>query len=137
MKKVRIRPEVACIINDGKSADMITLRVPSHHPLRRVSRCCYTSQQEADLTTKDCDYVQKNDEIEKLFRVVGMSELEVQEDPGSQTEPGSKPSREESESEVARAKKRLDELSFHPGQVATKETSGVRQAGPQTIPLPS
>jgi hypothetical protein len=31
-KKVRIRPEVACIINDGKSADMITLHVPSTYP---------------------------------------------------------------------------------------------------------
>jgi hypothetical protein len=42
VKRVRIRPEVACVINDGKLSDMLTLRVPSHHYNRRVSGCCET-----------------------------------------------------------------------------------------------
>jgi hypothetical protein len=52
-KKVRIRPEFACIFNNGKSADMITLRVPSTHPKRRNSQCCTTTQRESDSTSKE------------------------------------------------------------------------------------
>lgn len=67
VKRVRIRPEVACIINDGKSADMLTLRVPSFHASRRVSRCCNTLQAECDQVTKECSYLCLNKKVEELF----------------------------------------------------------------------
>jgi hypothetical protein len=88
---------------------MLTLRVPSHHYNRRVSRCCETQQKDADQTTADCRFIKINDEMEELFRVVGMSDLEVAEDPmyNNSTEG-------EARSVVSEAKKKLDELHFTP-----------------------
>ena len=114
-KKVRLRPEVACIINDGKSADMITLRVPSHHYTRRVSRCCETLQKECDQPTKDCKFVELSEELSRLFRTVGMSAKEVQEDPAWQNEAGGdKPTFDAAVGIVEKAKRELNDLSFHP-----------------------
>jgi hypothetical protein len=79
-KKVRIHPEVACIINNGKSADMITLRVPSTHPKRRISRCCSTTQQDSNRTSEECHYIELNNEISELFKTVGMSNKAPQEE---------------------------------------------------------
>lgn len=114
IKKVRIRPEVACIINDGKSADMTTLRVPSFHPLRRVSRCCETLQEKSDQPTQECQYIRINRELGELFRVAGMSAKEVQEDPIHKTTDGHKPSLAVAKSIVKDAKEKLNARSFHP-----------------------
>lgn len=113
VKKVRIRPEVACIINDGKSADMTTLRVPSFHPKRRVSRSCTTLQENSDLPTHNCEFVQINTEIGELFRVVGMAEKEIREDP-KYMENNQKPSPARVKSIIQEAKDNLNEKSFHP-----------------------
>ena len=117
-KKVRIRPEVACIINDGKSADMITLRCPSSHPSRRISRSCETKMYECDQTRKECDYVAINNEIEELFRVVGMSSAQVQNDPKYVGEDGKMMDASTAKGIVEEAKKRLNQLHFHPVRLA-------------------
>jgi hypothetical protein len=113
-KKVRIRPEVACIINDGKSADMMTLRVPSFADNRRVSRCCQTPQKDADQLTTDCAYVSATEQLKDMMRTAGMSAKQAQQDPKWLDHSGEKPSDARSQSIVDAAKKSLDELSFHP-----------------------
>ncbi len=114
-KRVRIRPEVACIINDGKSADMTTLREPGFFPWKRVSRCCKTLMHECDLPTKQCKYLELTDELRESFRVVSMSAKEVQEDPKYQSgDLGEKPTDEEAQGIVESAKAKLLELNFHP-----------------------
>ena len=113
-KKVRIRPEVACIINDGKSADMTTLRQPGFFPWKRVSRCCTTVMDECDLPTKECTYLELTDDLRESFRLVAMSPKEVQEDPKYQEESGGKPPEEKAVSIVEEAKAKLIALGFHP-----------------------
>lgn len=113
-KKVRIRPELACILNDGKSADMITTRVPSSYSHRRISRACHTLAKKADQTTNTCKFVELNDKLRELMDVVGMSAKEIQEDPRFLTSNQTKPSEEEALGIVREAKKKLDKLSFHP-----------------------
>lgn len=116
-KKVRIRPELACIIQDGKSADMITSRVPSTHADRRISRSCHALQRNCDQVCEDCKYVEMNANLEELFLVVGMSEKEIQEDPKYQEQIGGtveKPNVQRVRDIIEGAKQSLDELSFHP-----------------------
>ena len=113
-KKVRIRPEVACIINDGKSADMLTLRVPSTNWKRRISRCCTTIQQNCDRTSVECQYIELNEEISQLFHTVGLSEKAPQEEPINLEAGQKKPSDEVSQGIIQAAKDRLDELHFNP-----------------------
>jgi hypothetical protein len=115
MKKVRIRPEIVCIINDGKSADMITLRVLSTHAKRRISHSCKTVADECDQATKECNYVRINDQMQELFRVVGMSKNMIREDPSYLDEStGLKPDEEKAKSILQKAKDDLDKLHFHP-----------------------
>ncbi len=58
LKKVRIRPEIAFCIGDGKSADMITLRQGGHiKNAARISRACFTEQQKCDDVLHQCEYV--------------------------------------------------------------------------------
>lgn len=114
-KKVRIIPELCCVINDGKSADQICQRVPSTHACRRISRSCETLQENADQPTVECKFLEINERVEELFRVVGMSEKEVQEDAKYlEPETGDKPTDAKAKSIVEQAKIDLDKLSFHP-----------------------
>ena len=114
-KKVRIRPEVAFVINDGKSADMITTRLPSFHPSRRVSRSCETLQGESDQVTKECKFVHVNRQLQDLFKKAGMSAKEVQEDPACVKENSDeRPTHEQATSLVEEAKQKLLDRSFHP-----------------------
>lgn len=77
-KCVRLRPEVAFIINDGKSADMITGRVPSHHCERRISRACKTKQKHCDLTIgHNCTFIQPDEQLLENFRLVGMNHRQL------------------------------------------------------------
>jgi hypothetical protein len=111
-RKVRVPPEVACIINDRKSANMITLRVPSTHPKRGISGCCTTTQRDSDRTSKECWYIELNNEISELFNLVGMSDKAPQEDATNlcnvDGEILEKPSEEVAKGIVDKAKKRLD-----------------------------
>ena len=116
-KKVRLRPEVAFVINDGKSADMITLRYAGTVESRRVSRCCQTKLQDCDQVTRDCEYVDLSvdKELSELFRRAGMSAKEVQEDPVLLKERnGERINHEAAKSLVEDAKQKLMEKDFHP-----------------------
>ena len=114
-KKVRLRPEVAFVINDGKSADMITLRYPSHFPSRRDSRSCKTIHQHSDKTSGDCEFVKADKQLTELFRRAGMSAKEAQEDPVCLKESNkARLSHEEGQSLVELAKEQLKDKSFHP-----------------------
>ena len=62
-KKVRLRPELAFIIQDGKSADMITLRIPSTHAMRRISRSCETLQKDCVNLQDNCTYLELTPEL--------------------------------------------------------------------------
>ena len=87
-KRVRLRIEVAFVMGDGKSADMLTCRVPSHKPTRRISRCCHTLQADCDRVLHQCRYIQKDDipaegpikaDLETRFQAAGMTAREMQE----------------------------------------------------------
>jgi hypothetical protein len=59
MKQVRIRPEVAFVIGDGKSADMLTLRQGGHRAnAARISRACHTPQNECSDVLCECEFVE-------------------------------------------------------------------------------
>ena len=87
-KRVRLRIEVAFVMGDGKSADMLTCRVPSHHESRRISRCCRTVQADCDRVLHKCEYIERGDvpanapikaNLQKLFQAVGMAPKEIEE----------------------------------------------------------
>ena len=78
-KKVRLRPEIAFVIGDGKSADMLTCRIPSWHGDRRISRCCTTLQMDCDQVQLPCKFVKKTEKLERLFDIVGMSSKAVRD----------------------------------------------------------
>lgn len=64
VKKVLIRPEIAFIIGDGKSADMLTTRYGGNvKNTARISRACYTSQTTCDNVMSECRYVKLQDRI--------------------------------------------------------------------------
>ena len=112
-KKVRIRPEMICIIQDGKSADMITLRVPSNHESRRISRSCKTLQYYCDRVCHKCEFLELDSEVKNLFRLAGMSAAEIREDPLCQVNHG-KPTEQEAATKLKEVKDKLNKLSFHP-----------------------
>jgi hypothetical protein len=58
---VRVRPELALVLGDGKSADMLTLRVCGHYKSKRISRSCKVSQQHCDSVTHVCQYMKASD----------------------------------------------------------------------------
>lgn len=65
VKKVRLRPELAFIIGDGKSADMLTSRHGGHQKgATRISRACKTGQAECDDITKTCQYIESTNTLE-------------------------------------------------------------------------
>ena len=121
-KLVRIRPEMCFVIQDGKSADMMTLRVPSTHPKRRISRCCDQLQAYSDDVVSACTSVTLTPELRQKFMTVGMSQTEVQNDPqwqvcGEGGEPR-RPTAKEALGIVEAAKLKLDEQSFVPARNA-------------------
>ena len=64
VKLVRIRPELAFIIGDGKSADMLTSRFGGHRAnAPRISRACWTPQGICDDVTLSCRYITSSDEL--------------------------------------------------------------------------
>lgn len=145
MKKVRIRPEIAFVIGDGKSADMLTCRVPSSHFARRISRACCTLQGTCDRGQHSCQFLCINKHLSRLVNQAGMSPKEIQDRKehwtehspvGHQSVEGAeqagkvywspttegeevpeeleRPSDKEAQSTIDKAKKELDDLSFHP-----------------------
>jgi hypothetical protein len=93
---------------------MLTLRVPSHHCNRCVSRCCETQQKGADQTIlRECRYIQEvNKEIQELFRVVRMSESELGKDQKYKDQRQTRV-RSEARNVVQEVKRNHDELHFH------------------------
>jgi hypothetical protein len=65
IKCVRLRPEFAFIIGDGKSADMLTSRFGGHiKGATRISRSCWTKQKECDNLLKEhCHHIQLSDRL--------------------------------------------------------------------------
>ena len=141
-KKVRLRVEIAFIVGDGKSADMLTCRLPGCHPTRRISRCCRTLQQDCDQVLQTCSYINKDDvpsnteeALSTLFERIGMTPKEVQEtmpplkpvaeDDDDSTDGGTEglpvstmPSIEAAVAAIAEARDILDQESFHPARNA-------------------
>ena len=116
-KKVRLRPELAFIIQDGKSADMITLRIPSTHAMRRISRSCETLQKDCVNLQDNCTYLELTPELRKHLNTVGMSPKEIQESPLF-LEGTEKPTYQEAKSVLKNAENKLEALSFHPARNA-------------------
>ena len=117
IKKVRLRPELMCIINDGKSADMLTSRYSSTHHDKRISRSCCTLQADADDVSKQCQFLELDKHLTDTFRVIGMSEQEIQEDPQHQVPTAEglrKPTLAEVRETVEKAKKDMEAKSLYP-----------------------
>lgn len=123
MKKVRLRPEVAFVINDGKSADMLTLRLSSTHASRRISRSCLVLQEDCDDVMRDCQYVNTKDgsDLVKHFRAVGMRPMEVIEEMALEEREAIGDNIQmikRGESLIEEAKAALNQLSFLPARNA-------------------
>ena len=117
-KFVRIRPEICCIISDGKAADMNTGRTPSTHSTRRISRSCTTLQATCDNVIQECDFIKLTPELRKHFHAFGASAGDIRDDSMYRIEGSGggsrKPTKEEAEGIVSRAKAELDRQSFVP-----------------------
>lgn len=121
-KYVRVRPEVAFVISDGKAADMNTGRTPSTFHTRRISRSCTTLQQDCDDVLRECQYLELTRELHQHFKSFGVSPKAVQEDPFHRIQ-GNKggsrpPTAEEAAGIVERARIELDKRSFVPARNA-------------------
>ena len=66
LKKVRLRPYIFCIENDGKSADMFSNRILSYNKAKKISRRCTCPQQGCDDVTKKCKGTKLQDVKESL-----------------------------------------------------------------------
>jgi hypothetical protein len=110
MKRVRLRPEIAFVIGDGKSADMLTSRVPSYHYANhRISRSCHTKQGECDKVTLECQPIEANGTLRSLFDLMGKSHKQVQDE-----RPGQNLTDDQARDIIKEAKDDLHRLSFHP-----------------------
>jgi len=80
-KKVRLRVEIAFIIGDGKSADMMTCRYPSTWPTRRISRSCTCLARDSDQVSKQCEYIvcHPKGRLRGLFQTIGSTISQIQE----------------------------------------------------------
>ena len=153
-KRVRLRIEVAFVMGDGKSADMLTCRVPSHHERRRVSRCCRTLQADCDRVLQKCKYIETGDvpaqapikaNLRQLFLAVGMAPNEIEErmpslkpvveEPDEEEEESNKEKKEEPRGAAVRelVVEALNLGSFHPAPNAFVNC-GIRFGGdPRSI----
>ena len=72
VKRVRIRPEVAFVIQDGKSADMLTLRRGGcSRGCARISRACRTSQTNCDNVINRCDFITDTHLVGRDYHIFG------------------------------------------------------------------
>jgi hypothetical protein len=110
VKKVVLRINVAFIIQDGKSADMTTLRSGGNfYEVRRIARSCDCDRAKADNVGGKCKYTTLSD-VEDDQKVVDKT-------PGQVAEMHRCSSRESAEI-IESAKKSLKEKGFHPVQNA-------------------
>lgn len=63
VKSVRLRPQLMCITNDGKSGDMICTRTEAKTNAVRVSWCCNAPQRYATRVPMMCKFVEYSDKL--------------------------------------------------------------------------
>ena len=119
VKRVVLRVNVAFIIQDGKSADMTTLRRGGTFAgVKRISRSCNIPQALADAVNPNCGYWTLED-VAPAQAVVDKTIEEVMESAECNPQPPHSPLSEQEKHEkatgiVAAAKQKLEDLGFHP-----------------------
>lgn len=79
LKMMRLRFYIAFVINDGKSADMLTSRIAAHKGAKRISRLCDCPQHECSNVSRVCKPLLIKDYF-KHFKTLEKNEASLREE---------------------------------------------------------
>ena len=108
VKKVKLRPQLCCIFNDGKSADAMCSRYGGYYNCVRISRSCETPYKSCNNVMGDCAYVEAppGSDLFLKLETMGLTTQQIIERFDEVT------STEEAEELIRQYKKELNEAGF-------------------------